>query len=222
MHIVIVGGGKVGYFLAKRLQQHKHVVSLIEKDQAICRQIASDLEILVINGDGCDCKFLEEAGIKCSDVLVALTGDDEDNVIICQIAKERYAVSRTVARVNDPEDEHVFSEFGVDIPIDSTEIIAKIIEEEVSFADLATLMTFRRGKLAIVRVDLGPRSPVVNKKVKDVVLPKDSVLVAIIRGETMVVPRGDTLFQKSDDVIALTVIENKQELLETLVGNIQG
>ncbi|MBU4305788.1 MAG: NAD-binding protein [Candidatus Omnitrophica bacterium] len=222
MRILIVGGGKVGYYLAKRLKSDKHVVSLVEKDAAICRKISRDLDILVINGDGCDRKFLEEADINHRDVVVALTGDDEDNIIICQIAKELYNVSRTVSRVNDSDNEHTFSELGVDVPIDSTEIIAKIIEEEVSFADLATLMTFRRGKLAIVRVDLDSASPVVDKMVKDVVLPPDSVLVAIVRGEMMIVPRGDTVFQKRDDVIALTVVENKQELLETLVGKIKG
>ncbi|MDD5746325.1 MAG: NAD-binding protein [Candidatus Omnitrophica bacterium] len=222
MHIVIVGGGKVGYFLAKRLKEHKHVISLIEKDQAICQQIARDLDILVINGDGCDRKYLEEASIQQCEVMVALTGDDEDNIIMCQIAKEIYNVSRTVGRVNDPDNEHVFSEFGIDVPVDSTEIIAKIIEEEVSFADLATLMTFRRGKLAIVRVDLDPSSPVVNKAVREVELPPDSVLVAIVRGDAIIVPRGDTVFQKRDDVIALTMIENKQDLFEKLAGQIKG
>ncbi len=222
MHILIVGGGKVGYYLAKRLKLNKHAVSLIEKDESICQTIARDLDILVIKGDGCDVRILDEADIRHSDVVVALTGDDEDNIIICQIAKELYSVSRTVARVNDSDNEHTFSELGVDVPVDSTEIISKIIEEEVSFADLATLMTFRRGKLAIVRVDLDPNSPVVDMQVKDIVLPSDSVLVAIVRGETMIVPRGDTIFQKRDDVIALTIVENKQQLLEALVGRVTG
>jgi trk system potassium uptake protein len=222
MHVLIVGGGKVGYYLAKRLMQDKCVVSLIEEDKNICQQISRDLDILVINGDGSKRVIMEEADIKHADVVVALTGDDEDNLIICQIAKEVYAVSRTVSRVNDSDNEKTFSALGVDVPIDSTEIIAKIIEEEVSFADLATLMTFRRGKLAIVRVDLDADSPVVNKMVKNIKLPPDSVLVAIVRGETMIVPRGDTIFYKSDDVIAMTLIENKQELLELLVGKIKG
>ncbi|MBU0744582.1 MAG: NAD-binding protein [Gammaproteobacteria bacterium] len=220
MHILIVGGGNVGYFLAKRLNTHKHIVSLIEKDENICQMISRELDILVIHGDGCERESLEEADIKHGDVVVALTGDDEDNLIICQLAKQLYNISRTVARVNDSDNEHTFSELGVDIPIDSTEIIAKIIEEEVSFADFVNLMTFKRGKLAIVRVDLDKTSPVVNKPVKEIILPPDSVLVSIIRGETVIVPKGDTLLQERDDLVALTLVENERQLLETLVGKI--
>ncbi|MBU0633487.1 MAG: NAD-binding protein [Candidatus Omnitrophica bacterium] len=222
MHILIVGGGKVGYHLAKRLRTHKHVLSLIEKNEAICHEIARDLDILVIHGDGCDQKTLEEADIRHCDVVVALTGDDEDNLIICQLAKRVYRVLRTVARVNDSDNEHCFSELGVDVPVDSTEIIARIIEEEVSFSDLVNLMTFKRGKLSIVRVDLDRNSPVVNKSVKDIRLPPNSVLVSIIRGEAVIVPQGDTILQERDDIIALTLIENEQQLLESLVGKIKG
>ncbi len=221
MRILIVGGGKVGYYLAKRLKTHKHTVSLVEKDERICYRISRDLDILVINGDGTELRFLEEANIRHADVVVALTGEDENNSVICQTAKQLFNVSRTVARVNDPDNEHTLSELGVDIPIDSTEIIAKIIEEEVSFADLVNLMTFRRGKLAIVRVDLDSSSPVVDRSVKDVILPPDSVLVSIIRGETVIVPRGDTIFQQRDDVIALTLVEKEQQLLEALLGKIK-
>ncbi len=221
MKILIVGGGKVGYFLSKRLSSDKHTVSLIEKDEKICQKISRDLDILVINGDGCDRKYLEEAAIKHTNVVVALTGDDEDNLIICQLAKEIYKISRTVARVNDPDNEHVFSALGVDVAIDSTEIIAKIIEEEVSFSDIVNLMTFKRGKLAIVRVDLTADSPVIDKPVKNIVLPPDSVLVSIIRGETVIIPRGDTVLQERDDLIALTLIEKEQQLLEVFIGKIK-
>jgi trk system potassium uptake protein TrkA len=108
----------------------------------------------------------------------------------------------------------------VDVPVDSTAIIAKIIEEEVSFADFVNLMTFKRGKLAIVRVDLTEDSPVINKQVMDIQLPPDSVLVSIIRGEEVIIPKGSTVLQARDDIIALTTIENEKTLLETLVGKI--
>src|SRR3989338_3007995 len=106
MYIIVVGAGKVGYFLAKRLCQSKHTISIIEKDKNICEEIAKELEALVINGDGCDPRILEEAGIERADVLAAVTGEDEDNLIICQLAKERFSVQRTVARVNNPDNEH--------------------------------------------------------------------------------------------------------------------
>jgi trk system potassium uptake protein len=125
-----------------------------------------------------------------------------------------------VARVNDPKNEHTFSELGVDIPIDATRIIAKIIEEEVSFADFVNLMSFNRGKLAIVRVDLPEDSPVIDKMVQDITLPPDSVLVSIIRGGEVIIPKGKTVLEAEDDIIALTLVENKQQLLQLFVGNI--
>lgn len=221
MYIVIAGGGKIGRFLAQRLSADKHTVAIIDKDKAVCDEIARDSDVLVINGDGCDLKCLEEAGISRANVVAAVTGDDEDNLVICQLAKERFNVGRTVARVNDPKNEHTFAELGVDIPIDATRIIAKIIEEEVSFADFVNLMSFNRGKLAIVRVDLPEDSPVIDKQVQDITLPPDSVLVSIIRGGEVVIPKGKTVLEAGDDIIALTLVENKQQLLQLFVGNLE-
>jgi len=220
MYIVVVGVGKVGFFLAKRLLQGKHSVSVIDRDKALCEETAKELGALVINGDGCDPRILEEAGIERADVLAAVTGDDEDNLIICQLAKERFGVQRTVGRVNNPDNEHTFSELGIDVPVNSTNIIAKIIEEEVSFSDFVNLMSFKRGKLAIVRLDLPQDSPVINKELKGVELPPDSVLVSIVRGEEVIVPKGTTVLRAGDDVIALTLIGNEPQLINLLVGRL--
>ena len=220
MYILIVGAGKIGYFLAKRLIASKHTVSIIDKDRQTCEEIAKELEALVVNGDGCDPRILEESGIERADVVAAVTGDDEDNLIICQLAKERFGIQRTVGRVNNPDNEHTFSELGIDVPVDSTKIIAKIIEEEVSFSDFVNLMSFKRGKLAIVRVDLPKDSPVIDKEIKDIVLPGDCVLVSILRGEEVIVPKGNTVLKVGDDVIALTLIGNEPQLLELLVGKL--
>ncbi|HTZ11539.1 MAG TPA: NAD-binding protein [Candidatus Margulisiibacteriota bacterium] len=220
MFIIIAGAGKVGYFLAKRLIAGKHTVSIVEKERAVCDEIAKELEALVINGDACDPRILEEAGISRTDVLAAVTGDDEDNLIICQLAKEKFNLQRTVARVNNPDNEHTFSELGIDVPVDSTKIIAKIIEEEVSFSDFVNLMSFKRGKLAIVRVDLPQDSPVINREVKDIELPLDSVLVSILRGEEVILPKGNTVLKSGDDVIAITLVGNEPLLLNLLVGKL--
>ena len=220
MYIVIVGAGKVGYFLAKRLCQSKHTVSIVDKDKGICEEIAKQLEALVINGDGCDPRILGEAGVERADVLAAVTGDDEDNLVICQLAKERFKVERTVGRVNNPDNEHTFTELGIDVPIDSTKIIAKIIEEEVSFSDFVNLMSFKRGKLAIVRVDLPKDSPVINKEVKDIELPPDSVLVSVLRGEEVIIPKGNTTLKPGDDIIAITAIGTEPQLINLLVGKL--
>jgi len=220
MYIIVVGAGKVGYFLAKRLCASKHSVSVVDKDKGVCEEIAKELEALVIQGDGCDPRILEEAGVARADVVAAVTGDDEDNLIVCQLAKEKFGIQRTVGRVNNPDNEHTFSELGIDVPVDSTKIIAKIIEEEVSFSDFVNLMSFKRGKLAIVRVDLPQDSPVINKEVKDIQLPPDSVLVSIVRGEEVIVPKGDTVLNAGDDIIALTLIGNEPQLLNLLVGRL--
>ena len=220
MYIVIVGAGKVGYFLAKRLCQAKHGVGIIEKDKTICDEIAKELEVLVIRGDGCDPQILEQAGAARADVIAAVTGDDEDNLIICQLAKELFRVQRTVGRVNDPQNEQTFSELGVDIPMNSTEIIAKIIEEEVSFSDFVSLLSFKRGKLAIVRVDLPKDSPVIDKQVKDIQWPENSVLLSVVRKDDVVIPRGDTILRAGDDVIALTMVGNESQLSNLLAGKL--
>ena len=218
MYILIVGAGKVGFFLAQRLIQDNQSVALIEKDKAVCEEITRQLDVLVINGDGCSPAVLKEAGIERADVVAAVTGEDEDNLIVCQLAKERFSVGRTVGRVNDPKNEHIFFELGVDIPIDATTIIAKVIEEEVSFTDFVNLLSFKRGKLAVVRVDLPDDAPVINRMVQNVHLPPDSVLVSILRGEEVVVPRGDTVLESGDDIIALTKIGNESQLLKVLLG----
>jgi trk system potassium uptake protein len=220
MYIIIVGAGKVGYFLAKRLCQNKHGVSIVEKDKTTCDEIAKELEVLVIRGDGCDPQILEQAGAARADVVAAVTGDDEDNLIICQLAKELFHVKRTVGRVNNPQNEQTFSELGVDVPMNSTEIIAKIIEEEASFSDFVSLLSFKRGKLAIVRVDLPENSPVIDKQVKDIQWPENSVLLSVVRQDDVVIPRGDTVLRAGDDVIALTMVGSESQLSNLLAGKV--
>ncbi|MDP2923836.1 MAG: NAD-binding protein [Candidatus Omnitrophota bacterium] len=220
MYIVIVGAGKVGYFLAKRLVSNKHTVAIVERDKTLCEDIAKQLEILVINGDGCDPRILEEAGITRADVLAAVTGDDEDNLIVCQLAKEKFNIHRTVGRVNNPDNEHTFTELGVDVAVDNTKIIAKIIEEEVSFSDWVNLLSFKRGKLAIVRVDLPEDSPIINKPIQEIQWPESSVLVSVLRGEDVIIPKGDTVLKPGDDVIALTLVGSEPQLLSLLVGKL--
>ncbi len=221
MYIIVVGGKKIGYYLAKKLRQDKHTVSLIEKDKETCKLITKELDILVINGDWCSLSSLEAAGAERADVVAAVTESDEDNLVICQLAKETFHLSRTVALVNDSKNEHIFNELGVDVPVNSTGIIAKIIEQEVSLDDFVNLATFRRGKLALVRIDLPDDSPIINKEVKSLNLPNDAVLVSVIRGMQVLIPRSDTVLQPQDEVIALTSIEKEQELLHALLGPLE-
>ncbi|MFH1613253.1 MAG: NAD-binding protein [bacterium] len=220
MHIIIVGGGNVGFYLAKKLLQSKHTVVLIEKNAFICRQIVEELDMVVIQGDGCNPKCLIEAGIENADVIASVTSSDEDNLIISQLSKENFKIARTVTKVNDPQKEQIFYKLGVDVCINSTLLISKIIEEEVSFDDIVNLMTFKRGNLTIVRVDLSDTSPVINKQIKEIEIPENSVIVSILRDNNIIIPKGNTFLEVGDDIIALTKIETEKELLKALIGKI--
>ncbi len=207
--------------MAQRLLEDKHTVVVVEKSKDVCQKLSQALNLIIVNGDACEPRFLEEAHIERADVIAAVTGEDEDNLVICQLAKEKFGIKRTVARVNDPANEHTFNELGIDVPIDATKIIAKMIEEEVSFTDFVNLMSFKRGKLAIVRVDLTDDSPAIHKNLNELVLPPDSVLVSIIRKDEVVVPKGNTVLAPGDDIIALTLVENEQQLLRALIGDLK-
>lgn len=219
MNIIIVGGGNVGYNLAERLSGSNYVV-LIEKDPEIGKKLAGRINVLVIQGDGCDPNVLKKAGIMKVDVVAAVTGSDVDNLVVCQIAKDIFHVKRTVAKVNDPKNEKIFYQLGVDIAIGSTAIIAKVIEDEVGWDDFINLFTFKRGNLSIVRVDLPETSPVINTAVSDIKFPEDSVLVAIIRNGEITMPRPNTVLKEKDEVIAITKVENESLLFKSLIGEV--
>jgi trk system potassium uptake protein TrkA len=219
MNIIIVGGGNVGCNLAERLSASNYV-TLIEKDPETGKRLAGKMNILVIQGDGCDINLLKQAGITKADVVAAVTGSDVDNLVVCQIAKDIFHVKRTVAKVNDPKNEKIFYQLGVDIAIGSTAIIAKVIEDEVSWEDFITLFTFKRGNLSIIRVDLPESSPVINHPISEIELPEDSVLVAIIRNGEIMIPRMNSVLKEKDEVIAITKVENESLVFKALVGEV--
>ena len=151
MFIVIVGGGKVGEYLAKRLSARKNNIVLIEKNENTAANLSEDLDkVIIIAGDGCDPKRLEEAKIERANVVAAVTGDDEDSLIICQLAKETYKVPRVIARVNNPKNGPTFKDLGIDA-VSSTIIISKLIEEEASVGDIFNLLSLKKGKIAIIK-----------------------------------------------------------------------
>jgi len=218
MYILIVGGGKVGESLARTLSSHGHDIALIEKDEKMAARIAEDLEkVLVIGGDGCDPNRLEDAGAKRAQVVAAVTGDDEDNLIICQISKETFGVPRTIARVNNPRNLYTFQKLGIDA-ISATTIIAKLIEEESTVGDIINLLALKRGKLSLVEVRLSEPSAAVDTAIKDLKLPADVVIAAIFRGNNIIFPKGDTILKIEDSVLALTTTEKEKELTESLLG----
>jgi trk system potassium uptake protein TrkA len=220
MYIVIHGGGKVGSHLARVMLDAGHEVAVIEKREEIAKRLAQELpdEVLVVVGDGCDVQYQEDAGVAHADVFAAATGEDDDNLVACQLAGVAFGVPRTVARVNAPRNERIFNELGIEA-ISSTTIIARMIEEEATVGDLRTLITMRKGNMAIVEVELPvDRCVVCNTKVRELNLPVDCILIALVRGDDVVTVHGETEFEPGDVVIAFTRTEHEATLKRALTG----
>ncbi len=204
MYIIIVGAGKVGYNLTKLLLADRHEALLIEVDPHRIPNLADEFGDAVLEGNGSRVTVLQEAGANRADVLVAVTGRDEDNLVICQIAKTVFKVRRTIARVNDPKNEDLFSTLGIDATVSSTRRINTLIQEQMGVDDtVIPLLTLKGGDVVIVEVDLSPAAPAVGKRVRDLPLPADSIIISILRGDDVLIPKGETEFKSKDRVIAL-------------------
>jgi trk system potassium uptake protein TrkA len=204
MYIIIVGAGKVGYHLTKLLLSQGHEVMLIENDKSKVAGLMDELGDSVIYGDGSTMETLCEAGANRADVIVAVTGHDEDNLVICQLSKMMFFGPRTIARVNNPRNEETFWGLGIDATVSATKLINAIIQEQVRAPDmLIPLLTIHGGDVEIEQTIISPASPVVNKKIKDLVLPMGTLFITIIRGEEVLIPRGDTELREDDQVIVL-------------------
>ncbi len=221
MYIVIAGAGHLGQLLAKKLKEDNHSICLIDRSLESCEKVTEQFKgILIINGDASIPEVLKEAKLEKADVMVSATSADEDNAIICHLAKELFKVKRTVARVNDPNHLTFYKYMGVDIPVDSTSIIARVVEEEASFTDVMTLFSIKKGRLSVVRIDIPQNSPIINRKLQDIKLPPNSVLVSVLRSGEIIIPKGDTIILADDEVIAATLIDSEKQLIQSLIGKV--
>jgi len=213
-----MGGGKVGAFLAETLDAKGHRVAVIERNKELCERLAAITSAVIIHGDGCDIRYQEEADVGGSDVFAAVTGDDDDNLVACQLARTYFRVPRSVARVNNPKNERIFNKLGVDA-ISSTTVIAQLIEERTTVGDIITLHTLKKGKLAVVELDLPTdRCRSCEVPLRDLGLPPGCVLVSIVRGEEVIIPQGESTLQPGDTVIAVTEPEREADLKRALTG----
>jgi trk system potassium uptake protein TrkA len=207
MFVLIVGGGKVGTYLARALLKEDHEVVVIEKDPKKAQMMTNLLETdVAIVGDGCDPVVLSQAGIARADVVVADTGDDEDNLVVCLITKKQ-SKARCIARVNNPKNKMIFESIDTNDPvtaISSTEIILGVIDEQVNARDLASIATLGKGDLELVKLAVTKDSPCDQKRIGELNLPRNSVIVAVERtsGE-LLIPNGDTVLRAGDGVIAM-------------------
>ncbi len=217
MYIIVVGAGKVGYYLAKTLLSENHEVLLIERDPGKVELYGERLGSVVVRGDGAEASVLDRAGAARADVVVAVTGDDEDNLVICQVAKSKFNVGRTIARVNNPKNEHLFKLLGVDVTVSQTNFILNLIGQAIPHRSFVHLMTLRHAGLAIVEANISANSPVVNERLENLNLPVSCAIAAIARGNEVIVPNGQTVIEVGDEIIAVTHVSEEDQLRELLV-----
>jgi len=219
MYIIVVGGGEVGYHLSKVLLTDGHEVLILEQDAARCERLTEELGSIVYRGDGCEASTLDSVGTGRADMLVAVTDGDEDNLVACQVAKHKFNVPRTIARITNPNNETIFKLLGIDATVSSTNVILAHIEQELPYHPIIPLLKLKRGTLEVVEVKIPAESKVVGKKINAFQLPQGSAVLLVIGKEKgPQIPTTNTVIEAEDEVIAITSAENEEPLRAMLVG----
>ncbi len=201
MYVIIAGAGKVGWNLARELIAKDREVTLIESDHRRYRIVEEELEHAVQYGDATELWVLERAGIQRADLVIAVTGDDEDNILICQVAKEKYGCDRIVARVNNPRNLDHFKLLGIQPAVSATDLILRLIEHEVPRYGLVHLLALEEERLEIIELEVSDDAPAVGQKVVDIALPEGSLIISVLRGGAGFVPKADTVIESGDEVL---------------------
>ena len=219
MYIIIIGGGRVGYYLSRALIEEGHEVLIIEKNATFCEIINEEMGSICLHGDGCEAATLDDVGTSRADMLVAVTGDDEDNLVACQVAKDKFNVPRTVARIRNPQNKAIFKKLGVDVTVSTTDIILEAIEQEVPTHPLTHLLTPSDSGTEIVDVRISSGMPAIGKTIRTLALPKEIKLALFIRkGGKHHMPTSNTTIREGDHIIALTPPELEDSLRTALTG----
>jgi len=217
--VAIAGAGSVGTAIAQDLAANGHEVLLIEKDPDLVERLRPSLAVTVVAADACEVSSLDAAGMALVDVAVAATGDDEDNLVISLLAKQEFAVPRVIARVNHPSNQWLFNEsWGVDISVSTPQLLTALVEEAVSVGSLVRLLQFEGGNAHLVEVTLAEGSPAEGRSLAELELPRDATVVAVVRQDRLVVPRGDTVLSSGDEVMVLVTGEAEPAVQRLLVG----
>jgi trk system potassium uptake protein TrkA len=220
MRVAIAGAGNVGLFIANDLVNGGHEVQIIEQSPEVVQRAESVEGVEWLVADACEVQSLRKAGLERADVVVAATGDDEDNLVISLLAKQEFGVPRVVARVNHPKNEWLFNEnWGVDVAVSTPHLISALVEEAVSVGRLVRILQFEGGNVRLVEVTLAENAPVVDKAIRDLDIPRDATIVAVVRGEHVVMPRGDTVFEAGDEVLAMVTADSEADVKMILTGS---
>lgn len=217
MYVIVAGGGKVGYYLAQHLLAEGHEVLLLERNTERVAEINDVLGAVAVMGDAAEAATLAAAGASRSDVVVAVTGEDEDNLVICQMAKEKFHVARTIARVNNPKNEKLFRMLGVDVTVSQTNYILNLIEQAIPDRSFVHLLSLRHEDLAIVDAKVSESSAVAHRAIGEIELPPNTAITAIARGPDVFVPSAATELLPGDDVIAVAHQDQEDDLRRLLV-----
>ena len=214
MFVIIVGGGKTGSHLAELLLAGGHQVRVIDQRSEVIEKLGAELPAdVIVRGDGADPKVLVNVGIRTAHVVAAVTGDDENNLVVATLARSEFGVRRVIARINNPKNAWLFTpDMGVDVAINQADLMAKLIVEEMSLGDMMTLVKLRKGEVSIVEEKIEPGAPAAGQAIKNVPLPSGCTLAAVIRKGEVITPRGDTLLQPNDEVVAVIRTEQEAEL----------
>ena len=218
MRAIVVGGGKVGYYLVKTLKEKKHLVVLIEKDIKLCEKIAEDLEVDVICGDGSDVEVLKDADIEKAEVVAAVTGKDEENLVICQMAKVNFNINKTIARINNPKNMAIFKALGVDKTVCSTQVICNSIEGEFDIEPLKIIESLNKGEMVLVEAKIDKKSAWKDKSIGQLSMPKECVILSIIRNEEVIFPNGSVQIKEDDKVLIITSTDKKNDVEKSIIG----
>jgi len=216
--VIVVGGGRVGFYLTKELLAEGHELVLMEKDPRSAERIRDDLGAVVVNRDGCEGTHLAEAGANRASIVAAVTGDDADNLVVCQMAKHHFDVPRTIARVNNPRNEVLFRHLGVDEIISPTRMVLAAIEQDIPVHELLHLAQLEGGELELLEAQIAEDSPVLGLGPSDIKLPDGCTLFVVIRDDKAQSIRSDTVFREGDKVIAISKTENEAEVRRQLIG----
>lgn len=214
MKIVVVGGGKLGYYVSANMIERDYEVILIEKDKVKCEKIANDLDIEVICGDGTEIETLDNAGIYRADCFIAVTGSDQDNLVASQLAKKRFKVKKVITRANNPRNLEALRKLGMDNAVSSTEIITRLIEKEIESAGVRLLASLNKGKASICEITIPENSKLDGRALKDIELPKSSLIVSVTHNENLIIPQGDTKIYSGDEVVAVCDLNTQKQLLK--------
>jgi len=220
MIIVIAGGGSVGRFIAEQLVDSGHHVTIVDNDARVFSQYASTIPGATwMRGDACDFSTLKAAGLEKADVVAAVTGDDEDNLVVSLLSKQEFAVPRVVARVNNPKNEWMFNEtWGVDVSVSTPHLITGLVQEAVTVGSFVRLLSFGGGKAKLAEVTLADNSPAADKEIVDLGFPRDTTVVAVLREDKVIMPRGDTILRVGDEVLILVTADSEDAARGILVG----